>query len=67
LQRLTDIDRIARQTFDKEILDRAAALEHLMQDPRERGEIGAVGPAMNEMRESIAIARRLKLADERRG
>jgi len=54
------------QDLDEETLNRAGLFEHLVQQPDERGEIGALGPAMHEMIEPPAVARGIEAAHERR-
>ena len=58
------LDRIVRQSLDEEAFDRSAAIDHLPQNPHQRGEVRAIGPAVNQVFETIAIPRRFEAADE---
>ena len=55
-----DIDGIRGQPVDEEILDRSETPQHLVKDPHQRREIGAVGPAVDEVLEAVTIARRIE-------
>ena len=60
-ERIADVDRIARRGLRRRSL-RSIPLRSIicLQDPHQRGEVGAVGPAVHEVFETIAIPRRLK-------
>ena len=58
--------RLRRRPSAKKPSIEPLCVDHLVKDPHQRREVGAVGPAMHQVIEALAIARRIELADERR-
>ena len=66
MQRVADIDVVGGDALGEEALERTVLRDHLVHQPHQRGEIAAVGPAVDQGLEALAIARGIETADEGR-
>ena len=62
-----DVRGVWRIAVEEELLQRSGGLQHLSEDPENRRQIAAAGPAMSKRFQSDGIAFRLEMPNEVRG